>query len=218
MIRCVKFISESGTTYNSWDDFNLIRTSKKIGTPSVKKTTVKIEGADGVIDLTDYFGETKYDNRKLSFTFSCKESIEAWDDIYSDIQNKIHGQKMKIILDEDSEFYYVGRVSLNEWKSSKTIGKITIDADCEPYKYKINETVVTNTVEESATLSFSNLRKSVCPTIKTSASVKVVFDDTTYTLDEGSYILPDVVFKAGTNTLYVTGTATITVTYREGGL
>ncbi|MBO7326491.1 MAG: hypothetical protein J6U74_03160, partial [Clostridia bacterium] len=59
--------------YHSYDDFRLILASKEIGAPSVKTRKIEIEGADGDLDLTDFFGEPKYENVTHKFTFSTME-------------------------------------------------------------------------------------------------------------------------------------------------
>ncbi len=56
--------------YHSYDDFKLILSQKTIGTPSPKTETIDIPGGDGVLDLTDFFGEVNYNNRILTFEFS----------------------------------------------------------------------------------------------------------------------------------------------------
>ena len=67
MYRSVNF-----DNYNSWTDFFLVRSSKTISSPEPKYIKVEVEGADGELDLTEYFGDIKYKNRKLSFTFVAK--------------------------------------------------------------------------------------------------------------------------------------------------
>ena len=54
---------------DSYTDFGLIRTGADIGSPSPRVSTVEVEGMDGVLDFTEYFGETLYDNREISFDF-----------------------------------------------------------------------------------------------------------------------------------------------------
>ena len=97
--------------YHSYDDFNLILTQKTIGTPSPKTETIDIPGGDGVLDLTDFFGEVKYNNRQLSFEFSTIVPKEEFMELFSRVQNAIHGQKMQIVLDDDSEWFYFGRIT-----------------------------------------------------------------------------------------------------------
>lgn len=127
---------------HSFRDLNLILTGKEIGSPPVKTAFVDIPGGDGVIDLTDYFGAVKYGNRKLSFEFSTIVPQQQFMEQFAAVQNALHGQKMQISLDADPEWYYTGRVSVSPWKSEKNIGKITIDCDCEPYKYRNSAKVV----------------------------------------------------------------------------
>lgn len=129
-------------SYHSYDDFNLILSQKIIGTPSPKTNVIDIAGGDGVLDLTEYFGDVKYNNRSISFDFSTTVPQAQFMDLFSKVQNALHGQKLRITLDDDPEFYYVGRISVSEWKADKSIGKLTIDCDCEPWKWKQNETTI----------------------------------------------------------------------------
>lgn len=123
--------------YHSYRDFSLILAQKTIGTPSPKTETIDIPGGDGVLDFTEFFGEVKYNNRQLSFEFSTLVRQEQFMTLFSTVQNALHGQKMKIVLDDDSDWYYIGRITVNEWKADKNIGKLSIDCDCEPYKYRL---------------------------------------------------------------------------------
>ena len=127
-------------SYHSYDDFNLILSQKIIGTPSPKTNVIDIAGGDGVLDLTEYFGDVKYNNRSISFDFSTTVPQAQFMDLFSQVQNALHGQKMRITLDDDPEFYYVGRISVSEWKTDKSIGKLTIDCDCDPWKFKTKTT------------------------------------------------------------------------------
>ena len=147
-------------TFHSFDNFALILTSKTIGQPVVKTEYVEVLGADGQLDLTEAFGEVKYLNRKLTFVFSIFEDANEWAAAYSRVLNNLHGKKMKIVLDDDPEFYYIGRVNVSDYISAKRIGNITIEVDAEPYKYKQILTIVTNTVSGTLTVNYTNLRKS----------------------------------------------------------
>ena len=125
---------------------------------------------------------------------------------------------MKIVLDDDPEFYYVGRVTVDEWKSKPRVGSITIDCDCEPYKYKTYETVVVNKISGSGTVIYENLRKRVTPVFAVTAPVTVAFGGISVELDSGEYTVPAVEFKQGQNVVTYKGNALVTVKYQEGGL
>lgn len=122
------------------------------------------------------------------------------------------------MLDDDPEFYYVGRVTVDEWKSKPRVGSITIDCDCEPYKYKLHETVVVNKISGSGTVIYDNLRKWVTPVFAVTAPVTITFDGTSVELDTGEYTVPAIEFKQGQNIVTYRGNALVTVKYQEGGL
>lgn len=204
---------------HSYNDFSLILTSKTIGQPVIKTEYVEVLGADGQLDLTDAFGDVKYNNRKLTFVFSIKEDKEDYLTVYSGILSNIHGKKMKIVLDDDPNFYYIGRVNVSDYNSSKRIGNITIEVDAEPYKYKQIFTIVTRTVSGTLTVDYPNLRKQVIPKFVTNAAVTITYNGNTYTISgSGTHIIPNIIFKRGINTLTLTGTASVAVHYQEGDL
>ena len=71
-------------------------------------------GSDGALDLTEFFGEVKYQNRPLSFKFTTLVPQSQFMTLFAMIQNALHGQKVNIALDDDPEWYYTGRASGNE--------------------------------------------------------------------------------------------------------
>lgn len=205
--------------YHSWNDFSLILSSKTIGTPSPKTETIDIPGGDGVLDLTEFFGEVKYENRPLSFEFSTNVPQDAFMELFSKVQNALHGQKMQIILDEDSEWYYTGRIEVSEWKAEKSIGKLTIDCDCEPFKNRIGDTVVYQMVEGTeTTVILANGGKPVVPIIDITGNIELTYGVNYWALSEGRYELPAVRLLYGDNSVIMNGTGTATFSYKERGL
>ena len=128
--------------YHSYRDLHLILTEKTIGTPSPKTELIDIPGSDGVLDFTEFFDGVKYKNRELSFEFSTLVPQSEFMTLFSMVQNALHGKKMMISLDADPEWYYIGRISVSEWKADRRIGLLTIDCDCEPYKYRVSSQAV----------------------------------------------------------------------------
>lgn len=213
MFRTVQF-----GDYDSYTDFALILASHTIGEAAPRTNSVEVEGMDGSLDLTEYFGEVFYSNRELSFTFSLIEPVSEFPRIYSEVKNAIHGRRMKIRLGWDSGFYYVGRVTVSEWQSNGRIGSITVTADCEPYKYKVKPTTKTFKVEGSKTVILSNLRKRVSPQFESDAVFTVKQGDESYTASQGVWSDARIILQQGDNRLDFEGNATITVTYQERGL
>lgn len=122
---------------HSCDEWGLILSEKELKSPDTKTYTVELEGGNGVLDFTEFFGAVKYENRKLTFKFIKPQIVpDGFLTLYSLVQDTLHGKKMQVILDDDPAYFYYGRVSVNEWKSNKGIGEIVIEVDAEPYKYK----------------------------------------------------------------------------------
>ena len=211
----------NGVTFgskHSYTDYNLILQSKTIGAATVKTKKVDIEGGHGSLDYTAFFGEPKYNNRTLTFTFISKMRPLEFVSSYSELQNALHGQKVDIILDEDPNYHYVGRLSVGDYSTSNKTPTFTISADCEPFKLKNAITVVTQEVSGTATITLSNMRKKVVPTIKTDAEMTIVFGGRSTTASAGTFTIPTLELSEGDNTVTVSGTGTITFSYQEGGL
>lgn len=205
--------------YKSYDDLYLVCNKKTIGSPTPKVNTISVEGGDGVLDFTEFFGDVKYNNRILTFEFTSMVHPSDFLELNSRILDLLNGQKMPIILDEDADFYYMGRLTVSDpTKEANVIDKINITADCEPYKYKVNETVVTQAISGTTTITLKNMRKRVVPTITSDAKFTFVFGDKTATVNAGTFMIPELELVAGDNVVTVTGTGNITFTYREGGL
>lgn len=219
--------------YDSYLDFGLIRTGMTIGTPQAKIHKVDIEGADGSLDLTEYFGDVTYSDRELTFEFETPKRQEEFNELFTEILNAIHGREMIVYPSDETEYYYIGRINVNEWKSDKAIGRVAIDVVAQPYKYKMNPTIISRTLTGTATqISCFNSRKRVIPTITVTKPTTIVFrtynqngvllKETTLVAQNSTYpysfSTTDIVFKEGENILEVTMNGTITIEYQEGAL
>lgn len=199
----------------SFDDYGLILSNKNITTPSTKTKTVEVLGGDGVLDVTEFFGEPKFKNRNLTFKFTKVLNNTEFNSFWSTLQNDFHGKKFKITLDEDPNFYYVGRISLS-YASNKNIHAFTFACDCEPYKLKKNKT--NYTIGGSGTANLKNLRMKTVPTITTTAETKLVFNNHEVNLSVGEFVVPELELSMGDNKIVVTSTGTTKFVYQEGGL
>lgn len=204
---------------HSYTEWGLMLSEKELKSPKVKTHTVEIEGGNGVLDYTEFFGAVKYENRPLTFKFIKTNIIpDGFLSLFSLVQNTLHGQKMQVILDDDPAFFYYGRVIINEWKSNKNIGEIVIEVDAEPYKQSITETVVTQAVSGSANIILDNDKMPVVPTITTDAEFLFDFGSYVETYPAGTFQIPELELGEGANNIYVEGTGTITFRYRKGRL
>lgn len=204
--------------FHSYRDLNLILTSGvKIGTPDVKTEEVEVLGSDGTIDYTEYFGEIFYKNRSLTFPFTIKaKTPEDIDQVYKDVCKKIHGKKVEIVLDWDTDYYFKGRITVGELTHQKRIGTFTITCDCEPYRYKNDVTVSACAVSGTTTVTYINDQKNVTPQFKISSPMTISFENVTTTIKtDGTFTVPGIVFKEGENVVTYTGNGTVEVSYQE---
>ena len=206
---------------HSFNDLRLILTSKEIGSPEIKVRKIEIEGADSAIDYTDFFGEPKYSDVTHKFNFSTIVHQAEFLSLFSTVKNALHGKKMRIILDDAPLFYYVGRLNVSSFTNEKNIGNISVEADCEPYKYKLAKTVVSKTVNGTNNVVLVNGRKRSVPevNITTEGTIRIEYQGVNiWDLGSGSFTLPELELVEGENLVTVTGTGTITFTWQEANL
>ena len=206
--------------YHSYDDLKLILTAKEMGAPAVKSKTLDIPGADGSLDLTDFFGEPKYENVTHRFDFSTIVPQEEFITLFSTIKNAIHGKKMRVILDDDPLFYWIGRIHVSKFTSEKGVGTISVECDCEPYKYKKDATTVAQAVSGTHSITLTNGRKRAVPEVQifTDSSIRIEFGGFIWDLGSGVYTLPELELTHGENTVTVTGTGTVACVWQEADL
>lgn len=239
----------NGVTFgskHSFKDWGLILKSRpEISPPKPKVTYIDIPEADGQLDLTESLtGNVVYENRIIKCEFNVIDGRNRWSTIYSDILDFLHGQRIKVIFDEDPAFYYIGRLQVDEWKSDKKTSVITISGDVEPYKYELFSStedwvwdsfnfengIVRNysniPIDGSYTLNIEPTRRVVSPTIivhlknaDSTMSVRYGFAET-YNLSEGVNNIPEIEIsqKNQYNFLRFEGQGTVTVEYRGGRL
>ena len=204
---------------HSITDWDLLMTARNIEDAEVDEIYVKIPGSNGEKDLTEAFGEVKYLPRTLSPTFDMFQNPTEWMRLKDEITNYLHGKKMKIIYDVDPNYYYYGRCKVTDFSNDYTVAHFTIEAKCDPYKYKINPTIVTNEVSQGNTYTYSNERKTVVPTLTLSDAMTLEFNGNTYSLNAGTHKILGIEFVEGNNEITVTsGSGTLTVTYQEAKL
>ena len=224
---------------NTWDDWHLIPATRPLfNPPAVKTNLVDIPGGDGALDLTSALaGRPLFENRTGSWTFYVENGFKDWATLYSEIMVYLHGKTMKATLEDDPEYYYEGRFSVNAWKSEAQWSQIVIDYDVGPYKKSLNDDgadwlwdtfnfetgiireyknmIVRNSLSVTV---YNDLMESVPVLVVSASGMTVNFEGRTYLLSKGVNKINDIVLKSGENTLLFTGNGTVTIEYTEGRL
>ncbi len=223
---------------NTWDDWHLIPSSRPLfAPPTVNTSYIDIPGMDGQLDASDALvGYATFKNRSGSWDFVVAEGYGTWNQRYMEITEYLHGQKMKAILEDEPEYYYEGRFSVNSWKSGDNWSGITIDYNVGPYKKELHSTMdewewdtfnfETSVIQSFAgvpvlgttTITIHGSKQPVTPSFITTAEMSVTFNSATYALPQGTSKVAKIIIKEGTNVLTFTGNGEVSVDYRGGRL
>lgn len=213
------------TYLHSFRDLELILAPFTPPPAPVKTAYVDVPGMDGDLDLTEVHGDIKYGSRTLTFKFTISPASEmTFDEKVTQVSNALNGRERQIILDRDSEYYWWGRLTVNEHLQDKKLGQIVVTAKVEPYKYKVKETVKTFTLTpEKRNIVLTSGRKPVIPLIDcTNDNTTVTFGGTgiieEHVISAGTHKFLDCVLHEGENYVEISGSGEITFRYREGDL
>lgn len=218
----------------TFDDWGLKLQSLVVGLPEAKTNPVDIPGADGVMDLTQALGPVRYNNREIQMIFDVMAAPERWHSLTSEIANYLHGQRLKVILNSDPDYYYIGRLALNSEKSDYYMNHITVTGDMEPYKYEMysgidkwkwdsfsfKNGIIRNykdlVVEGSRTVRITGRKKQIVPTFICSAALEVEWQGIKYPLPAGETKIYAIAIPEGENKLVFYGNGTVSIDYRGG--
>jgi len=237
-------VEDNENTFHTLDDWGLaLENNNYIGDPEPETRFISVPGRDGLIDVSSALsGRTVYKKRELSFVLGGKHPTRSWDSIISNLRNEINGRMCRLIIDNDPDFYWRGRVYISGFDRIRELGKFTLSVpDCEPYKYCLTSSIEPwewdrfnfengiiyfipeLEVDETATITIPAGYKEVKPDIIVSEMVSdtftVTFNEITYSLDEGSNKIPAIIVNGETEAvLTFSGSATVVVSYRGGSL
>lgn len=204
--------------------------------PPVPKTTLlDIPGGNGAIDITDSMtGRTVYNNREIKMEFGRGLGKKEWPTLYSDLLRRFHGQKVKVIFDDDKNYYYAGRATVSEYSRFQMLGTVVITVDAEPYKLEmlssldnwlwdtfnfktgIIRSYKNLVVDGERTLRVVGRSKVVVPLIISDAAMTVSFNGGIYDVVAGNNKIYDIVIEEGENSLTFAGHGIVSVDYRGG--
>lgn len=209
---------------HSYHDLDLLLSAVEVS-PAIPKTTyIDIPGADGFLDLTEANGEVRFFDRSIKFTFSMNPmhdlSESAWVEKMTEIGNRLSGKRCKIALDKDPDYYWEGRITVDQFNSNKRVRQFAVSAKVMPYKLKQAKTTVTfDLTATEQTVFLRNSRKPVCPVfVCTNDNTTIIFNGNTFKFAAGEHKTLDIRLVEGMNELTISGTGKVTFTYQEADL
>ena len=135
---------KAGNTADTYENWKLVPVKPpKVNPPSVKTNFGDNPGGDGLFDLSEVVtGYPLLGQREGSWEFYVLKGWDTWSNLYSDIMDFCHGRKVQVILSDDPQWYYNGRIGISEPDTDEDgRDKITISYSFDPYKLSINESI-----------------------------------------------------------------------------
>lgn len=209
--------------FNTWYNWRLVLTAKSVTPPEPKTNYVDIDGMSGSLDLSESLtGEITYKDRTVSASFWTSEgSFKERTSLLKNIVTALHGKKIKIIEPDDPDHYFYGRVTVKDLNNILPYAEFTIECTCEPWRYAINDTerrVDVNSSTVTEVVIHNNGVKTLRPVITVTGSVDITYNGVTTTLTAGTYTISNIRLHQGVNIIGVSGSGSVTFTYKEADL
>ena len=200
-------------------DYGLIVAPYAIPMPEPQTNFVEIPGRDGALDLSEAFGTVRYADRVVPLTLYARAPFDV---LISSLAADVHGRRMNVIFDRDPTYYYDARMTIEDVERHWGYCELSLECRVKPYKLEQFETAITVLPTGIATVTLTNTRMPVVPSITVSAEMTLTFTIAgvgyTINLAAGSHIVPSLVLTDGETKIDITGTGSITFTYRKGVL
>lgn len=217
---------------DTWTDWHLAPQSRPyVPAPPIKEEYVDVPGADGSLDYTEVLtGGVRYGQRTGQWTFILDNGYVNPLQFQSDILAFLHGKKHQIILKDDPEYYYTGRLTLETKMDARDYNQVVIKFNLNPYKYPLGSTrtmewkwndLFGNTIYYgSFTVRSSMMRNLInsdssnkTATLTVSNAMSVIFRGQTINLHPGDN---QIVLRPGDNIMTFNGSGRVTVDYSLG--
>ena len=200
-------------------DYGLIVAPYAIPMPEPQANFVEIPGRDGALDLSEAFGRVRYTDRIIPLTLYARTPFDA---LISSFAADVHGRRMNVIFDRDPTYYLDARVTVEDVVRHAGYCELSLKCRAKPYKLDHFETTITVLSTGSATVTLTNTRMPVVPSIAVSAEMTLTFTisgkDYSVTLPAGTHTIPSLVLLEGDTEIGITGTGSATFAYRKGAL
>lgn len=202
-------------------DFDLILNEIDIGLPSVKTEYIDIPLGNGAIDMTEALtGVVNYKNRTGKLSFIMVVSHSDRDKKLAEISAYVHGKRHKLILPDDTDHYYLGRLSITRVVLGAQYTTFDMNVTLDPYRYAVDETVIaekTDDVAKTIEIVIDHVGRSVIPVFKNDKEVTFKSGTITQVINAGESKHTSMLIHEGRNVFEFDckPQTNISLTYRE---
>ena len=237
------YVEDTGKTYHTLNDWAFaLGNNNYISEPEMETNYINVPYRNGLIDAsTALTGRPIFKKRQLSFALGGERPRMGWDTVISQIRNAIHGRICRLTLDNDPNYYWRGRVYVENFDRSRGLGTFNLNVPvAEPYKisnYTSSDPWLWNpfsfvngiiTYQDAWTINTSlivTIPAGYMPTVPTFVvsekvgTLTMTCGGITYTLASGSNSFPEIMV-GGDDAVEMTfsGSAKVQIVYRSGSL
>lgn len=125
---------------NTWEDWRLIPVSKPlVAPPGIRTSYQEIPGRNGFIDMTAYhIGDAVSGMRTGNWEFILDNGwTYGWEEFRKSIIRYLHGKEFYVALEDVPTWYYIGRISFDEFKSESWNNKVVLKYELQSDRHSI---------------------------------------------------------------------------------
>ena len=199
-----------------------LRETVNFPAPQSQNEILTVPGRNSPIRFSAALGRVAYQSRSFDMTFSMLGNRADYDTLISTTINQFAGQLCRVKLTEDSTVYAFGTLeAATQYDPLTGKGMLVLSCtDGDAYLYHVDETTVS--VNGSRTVTLLNDHMPVVPVITTTAetTLRWTIDGDSFhkTISAGTWEIPELELRHGSNAVSVTSEGTTTFVYREGRL
>ena len=151
-------IQVGGTSYHSITDLGLaVHNTNYIGEPEVDTSFASFPTMSGFYDISEILTqEPIYKQRTIKLEVGTIDNATNWDARMSTLYNTFHGRQAQIIFDNDLTYYWEGRIAIQNYQRTKSLGTFDIVMLAQPFKFAVTPTIDNYTADGDITLPTSS--------------------------------------------------------------
>ena len=213
-----------------WSDYGLYLVEYDDPPPKPKIYRVNIEGRIGSLDMSDWSGDIRYNDRQVKIKFRDMTGMKV-----NEFVNAIYGYRVEIVFDDDVDHIYEGRCESFEISTRKHVTDAELTFTCNPFRWKAQMKHIKYVVEKGTPITdtITMVGDGVNPILNISGVednehpskfLSVIFNDWSFRFPNKTNWVWGAMLNTGTNTIELTnnndgsGAVTFDMSWREGEL
>lgn len=128
-------LTVGGVTKHTLTDFSLVIENRDyIGAPVMNENYIDIPGRSGLVDLTKAVTSVPiYSSRPIHILLSGTDADPGrWDATISKLRNFCHGKEMRVVFDNDPNWFWHGKAQIVDFEAMRSLGRFVLEI---PYAY-----------------------------------------------------------------------------------